>query len=87
LAKCTTAVAVIASETGKNSANTGIKTVPRPKPENRVSPEARNAISPIKTSSMMILYISNWIGVEYNPYLRHTSLAYLSPINFEREQQ
>jgi len=56
LAKCTTAVTAMASGTGKSNANTGIKAVPRPKPENKVSPEAKNAINPIKTSSMMILY-------------------------------
>ena len=36
LAKCTAAVAAIASGTGKNSANTGTRTVSRPKPEKSV---------------------------------------------------
>jgi hypothetical protein len=37
---------------GKNSANTGIRIVPRPNSENSVKPEVRKAMTPIRISSM-----------------------------------
>jgi hypothetical protein len=43
--KCTTAVNATACSIGKNSAKAGRRSVPRPKPEKNVSPEARNAIA------------------------------------------
>jgi hypothetical protein len=43
LAKWTMAVAPTATGTGKNMANTGVKIVPNPKPENRVNPDATSA--------------------------------------------
>lgn len=52
LAKCTTAVAAMANGTGKNSANTGIRMVPRPNPEKSVTPDVSSATAPIRISSM-----------------------------------
>lgn len=43
VSKCTPAVEAIAIGSGKNKAKTGIRTVPKPKPENRVSAEIINA--------------------------------------------
>jgi len=51
-AKCTTAVAAIATGIGKNKANAGINIVPRPKPENRVSAETTNAVIDTVTYSI-----------------------------------
>jgi hypothetical protein len=36
-------VRALATSTGKKIANTGIRIVPRPKPEKRVSPEVKRA--------------------------------------------
>jgi hypothetical protein len=52
LARCTTAVAAMATGTGKNNAKTGISTVPRPNPENRVTPDMTNATADTTTYSM-----------------------------------
>jgi hypothetical protein len=43
LARWTTAVAATATGRGKNRAKAGISSVPRPNPENRVSPATRKA--------------------------------------------
>jgi hypothetical protein len=44
LKKCTTPVSPIASSTGKNNIKTGVSKVPKPKPEKKVSKEAKKAI-------------------------------------------
>jgi hypothetical protein len=43
--ECTTAVRATASPTGKNSENAGMSSVPSPKPEKKVSPEAAKAVT------------------------------------------
>ena len=43
LRKCTTAVILIAVSSGKKIAKAGSRIVPNPKPEKKVSPEARKA--------------------------------------------
>jgi hypothetical protein len=65
---------------------TGIKTAPRPKPENRVSNAVKNAVTPIKKSSMIMFYINIWIVVEYNPCFRSLNLSYLLTANFYERQ-
>ena len=46
------AVMAMASSTGRKMARTGIKSVPRPNPEKRVSPAARNATRQTRTVSI-----------------------------------
>jgi hypothetical protein len=43
LARCTTAVAAMATSMGKNTAKAGMSSVPRPKPAKNVSTETRRA--------------------------------------------
>ena len=50
LAKCTIAVMAMAISNEKNNATTGINKVPKPKPENKVNPEA------IRATNEMIKY-------------------------------
>ena len=50
--KCTTPVKAIAISKGKKSAKTGIRIVPSPKPEKKVSSDARNAAKQIKRISI-----------------------------------
>ena len=50
LAACTTAVDATATSTGKKSANTGISSVPRPKPEKSVSSDTPNAAIPTQVA-------------------------------------
>jgi hypothetical protein len=52
LKKCTTPVNAIARSTGKNSANTGMRSVPNPKPEKKVSKEVTNAATIMSVISM-----------------------------------
>src|SRR3989338_5231693 len=49
----------MANGTGKNSANTGIRMVPRPNPENSVSAETRHATTPMGIISMVIAVLSH----------------------------
>jgi len=50
--KCTTPVKAIAISKGKKSAKTGIRIVPNPKPEKKVSSDAKNAAKQIKRISI-----------------------------------
>lgn len=54
LAKWTTATDAIATGRGKDIANTGIKTVPNPNPENSVMIEIRNEVMQIIKYSIFI---------------------------------
>jgi hypothetical protein len=50
--RCTIPVNPIARSTGKNSANTGRRIVPNPKPEKKVRSEAKNAVMQISNISI-----------------------------------
>src|SRR3990167_7732375 len=78
LAKCTTAVAAIASGSGKNNAKTGISTVPRPKPEKSVRPEMSSAETQIKTSSICEPPSNNRISI--------STFDYYEPIPIESKR-
>lgn len=53
LRKCTIAVKVIAISIGKNSAKTGTRIVPKPKPEKKVSNDANKETRQIKKKEFM----------------------------------
>ena len=52
LQKCTTPVKAMAKSTGKNRAKTGIKIVPNPNPEKKISREVAKAAKAIITISI-----------------------------------
>lgn len=52
LARCTTAVMAMATDTGKNKARTGVRLVPSPKPEKKVRQEAPSALTLMIRMSM-----------------------------------
>jgi hypothetical protein len=47
----------MAASTGKKIANTGMRRVPRPKPEKRVSPEVIRAAKQMTTYSIMLSHL------------------------------
>jgi hypothetical protein len=53
LKKCTTPVKAMASSTGKNTINTGVNIVPKPKPEKKVRIETRKATTEITIISII----------------------------------
>ena len=55
MSKWTNAVIAIAIATGKKIAMIGINKVPKPKPENKVSREARYAVMTITTAIIVLL--------------------------------
>ncbi len=52
--KCTMAVRIMAVSIGKNKAKNGVRIVPRPNPEKKVSMEAINATIPIRIKDPML---------------------------------
>jgi hypothetical protein len=65
LAKWTIAVAAMARGKGKNRANAGMRIVPNPNPEKKVTPEVIKAARPMKISSIITLkarfFSHNWV--------------------------
>jgi len=82
LRKCTTPVSAMATSTGKKMANTGIRMVPRPKPEKRVSSADRKAASDMMRTSMEVKIITVMEFLLVNNILYVKTLVVIEIISF-----